>query len=170
MSFHARSFRKELNKQLKKQLIYIINYHVDKIESLVKTYQRDKMYIYTVHSYVPGYKEYNPNVNGKVYKSIVNRLKQQRYKITELYPNKIKIEWNLTNKKALKEYISSLVMNIYTLIQTATKNNLSCIEYIVPFHIRYPPHKVATSITEHLKKRNFKVQRNNNNNMLIISW
>lgn len=169
MSFNAKSFRKELNKQLKKQLNHIIEYHTDKIESSIKTYERDKMYLYIVEPYVPGYKEYNPNINGKVYKSIVHRLHQKGYtKIKQIPPNKIQVEWEVTNKRVLKKYISSLIMNIYTMVQDATKQNLSSIEYVIPFHIRYPPHKVTTHIKEHLEKRRFKITQRDN--LLFISW
>jgi HSP90 family molecular chaperone len=156
MKFDAKYLRVQRKKQLKQQLNEIVNKHYNFITSAIEINKRDQEYIYTL-DFLPGYKEYNYNIKGKVCRTLVAKLKKEKYQVTCIEPNKIKIEWYTTDRKALEEYINCLMNTIYNNIKESIKQDENKIEFIIPVNIIYPPDKVLPYLQQFLQQRNFKV-------------
>lgn len=168
MKFDAKHLRKEYHKQLRQDLMVIVNIHLKRIHNYIKLYKSDEMYTYTVDSYISGYKSYNPNTNGQVYKHIIKEIQKEGYKIKKIEPNKILISWKHKHDEAYQKYIASLLINIFKCVKHATMNKETDISYTIPINVIYQMDKMCADITDVLVKKNFKVYQRDTT--LLIKW
>ena len=168
MKFDAKDLRKQHHKKLRETLEFIVNKHLTRIRGYIQVYKDRETYIYTVDNVIHGYKSYNPNTNGQVYKHIVKKLEKEGYQISCIEPNHIHISWKNKNEEAFQRYLSSLLVNIFKCIQQRVKLESTELNYTIPLNVSYPIDRVCSDIITVLQKKNFKVFRRKFT--LLIKW